>query len=83
MPADLVDDLDYISGRLGISRSGFVSGLLMAGELRSLRTILQNIPENPTEADAKRFRGDSRAYIESKLQELQRMQGGLFDDSTD
>jgi hypothetical protein len=55
----------------------------MAGELRSLRTILQNIPENPTEADAKRFRGDSRAYIESKLQELQRMQGGLFDDSTD
>lgn len=83
MPEDLASDLDYISRRLGVSRSGFVSQMLLAADLRSLRALLENIPEEPTEADAKRFRGDSKVYIRDKLAQLQQLQGGLFDDSAE
>lgn len=82
MPIQLADDLDYISRRLGVSRSGLVSQMLLAGDISSLRTLLDHIPENPTEGDLKRFRGDSKAYIEDQLSKLQQMQGGLFDDSS-
>lgn len=81
MPIELVDDLDYISRRLGVSRSGFVSQMLLAGNINQLRTLLSHIPEQPTEGDLKRFRGDSKGYIEDALAKLQQMQGGLFDDS--
>lgn len=82
MPIGLADDLDYISRRLGISRSGLVSQLLLAGNLDHLRALLANIPEQPSEGDLKRFRGDSKAYIEDQLQKLHQLQGGLFDDTS-
>lgn len=81
MPIELADDLDYISGRLGVSRSGFVSQMLLAGDIHKLRALLSHIPEQPSDGDLKRFRGDSKAYIEDALANLQAMQGGLFDDS--
>lgn len=83
MPEELADNLDYISKRLGVSRSGFVSQLLLAADLDSFRAMLSHIPEQPSEGDLKRFRGDSRAYIQDQLERLQKLQGGLFDDSTD
>ncbi len=83
MPIELADDLDYISRRLGVSRSGFVSQMLLAGDIHKLRVLLSHIPEQPTDGDLKRFRGDSKVYIEDALAKLQAMQGGLFDDSTE
>lgn len=82
MPIELADDLDYISKRLGVSRSGLVSQMLLAGDIHQLRVLLGHIPEEPTEGDLKRFRGDSKAYIEDALSRLQSMQGVLFDDSS-
>lgn len=82
IPGELADNLDYISRRLGISRSAFVTQLLLEGQMGHLANLLRSIPEQPTEADARRFRGDSRAYVREQLERLQKLQGGLFDDST-
>jgi len=82
IPGELADNLDYISRRLGVSRSAFVTQLLLEGQLDHLASLLASIPEQPSEADVKRFRGDSRAYVREQLERLQRLQGGLFDDST-
>lgn len=83
IPDHLADDLNYISSRLGISRSGFVTQLLIGADLSSFRALLSNVPDEPTENDSRRFRGDSREYIKDQLDRLQRLQGGLFDDSTE
>lgn len=80
LPSEVVDDLDYISKRLGISRSAFVSQMLLSVELGSVRALVASIPESPTDADARRFRGDSREFVREQLEKLQGLQGGLFDD---
>lgn len=82
IPGDLADNLDYISKRLGVSRSAFVTQLLLEGQLDNLASLLSTIPEQPSEADIKRFRGDSKVYVREQLERLQQLQGGLFDDST-
>lgn len=81
VPTDLASDLDYVSSRLGISRSGFVTQLLLGADLGALRSLLAAVPEQPTDSDAKRFRGDSKVFIQTQLERLHAMQGGLFDDS--
>lgn len=83
LPTDLAEDVDYVSSRLGMTRSAFITQFLLGGELDKLRSVLSTIPEQPSEADVKRFRGDSRAYIADQLSKLQHLQGGLFDDSAD
>lgn len=82
LPTHLADDVDYVSSRLGMTRSAFITQFLLGGELDKLRSILSAIPEDPSEADVKRYRGDSRAYIADQLAKLQELQGGLFDDSS-
>lgn len=82
IPAELSDDLDYLSKRLEVSRSGLVSQMLLSAELGKLRALLEAIPQQPSEGDIKRFRGDSRSVIEDQLQRLQSLQGGLFDDTS-
>ena len=83
LPSDLVEDVDYICSRLGLSRSGFISQLLLNLNVRSIRALVENVPEQPTADDVKRFRGSSAAYFEEQLQRLQELQGGLFDDTTE
>lgn len=83
LPKSLVDDLDYICGRLGVSRSGFIASILQQADMPSLRALVSHIPEQPADDDVKRFRGSSQAYFDKQLQRLQQLQGGLFDDSTD
>lgn len=83
VPAEMSDNLTYISSRLGISRSGFVTQLLLAADLDKLSALISTIPEQPSEADARRFRGDSKAYIAEQLERIQHLQGGLFDESSD
>jgi hypothetical protein len=83
IPAGLASNLDYISGRLGISRSAFVAQILLESRLDELASLLGSIPEQPSETDKRRFRGDSKAYVREQLERLQGLQGGLFDDATD
>lgn len=81
LPSDLVSDLDYIAGRLGVSRSGLLAQMLVSADLGRLRSLLSAIPDEPSGTDAKRFRGESRSYIADQLRRVIDLQGGLFDDS--
>lgn len=80
LPPALVDDLDYISQRLGISRSAFLAQMLSSADLPAIRTLLSHIPAQPSDGDVRRFRGDSKAYVAQQMEKLASMQGGLFDE---
>ena len=45
IPGGLADNLDYISKRLGVSRSAFVTQLLLEAQLDSLASLLSSIPD--------------------------------------
>lgn len=72
-----VEDLDYITTRMGISRSALVSQLL--GEaLPSMRKVIELIPAAPTPVDVVRYRGESAAIIEERLESVRRATTDMF-----
>lgn len=72
-----VDDLDYITGRMGISRSALVSQLLIEA-LPAMRQVIDLIPASPTPADVVRYRGESTAIIQDRLESVRRATDDLF-----
>lgn len=66
LPPDVVSDLDYISKRVSISRSSLL-GNLIAEPAHDLRTLLESVPDNPTDEDIIRARGASDALIKERL----------------
>lgn len=66
----IVDDLDYVSGRLGVSRSALVNSMLTEA-IPTMRKMLEQIPLSPTPADVVRFRGESAKIVEDRLADLQ------------
>jgi cobalamin-dependent methionine synthase I len=72
-----VDDLDIISQRLSISRSALVSQLL-AEALPEMRRVIELIPAAPTPADLVRFRGESTAIVEQRMEKLRQVTTDLF-----
>ncbi|MNF78957.1 hypothetical protein D3C84_611580 [compost metagenome] len=79
MAPDLVDSIDYVSGRLGISRSAFISQL-MGESVALLRPLLEAVPLDPTPADAVRFRGESADVVRAKIAMLKGLTHDLFTD---
>jgi hypothetical protein len=77
IPPQLVDDLDYISGRVGISRSALITSL-MSEPAHDLRGLVESVPENPTPEEVVRLRGKSRALVEERVSGLLRMSDDLF-----
>lgn len=77
LPPDLVDDLDYVSRRLGVSRSALIAQVLPDG-LGFMRGLLVDIPENPTPEDIVRFRGASADEIRQRIDSLKGMADDLF-----
>ena len=77
LPPEILQDLDYISGFLGVSRSAFLASI--AGPaLSDVRHLLEDLPPLPESQDSLRFRGDSIALIRMRLQSLEQMvQGDL------
>lgn len=73
----VVTDLDYISGRLGISRSALVDNLLTES-LPVMRKLFEQIPYSPNQLDVVRARGQSQAIVEERIQELQAIANDLF-----
>lgn len=74
---EVVDDLGYVAGRLGVSRSALSSDLL--GEaVGSMRKLLEQVPINPTPADSVRFRGESAKLVEERINELRGIADDLF-----
>lgn len=70
-----VDDVDYVAGRLGVSRSALVNFLL--GEaMPDMRKLFEQVPLAPTPNDMLRFRGESAKLVEERIGQLQ----GIADD---
>lgn len=77
IPPELADDLTYLAGRLGVTRSAMLA-TFASEPIHDLRTLVQQIPENPSEAESLRFRGASIDLIKSRVQNLLEMENDLF-----
>lgn len=77
LSGSLVDDLDYISARVGVSRSAIISEF-MADALSEARRVFELVPPNPTPADVVRMRGESEEVIRQRLASLQGIADDLF-----
>lgn len=79
VPPSIRQNLDYLSARMGVTKSALVSELL-ATPLGDLRDLMEMVPENPTEADLLRASGRSNELIAARLRSLRSIEGDLFDD---
>lgn len=77
LPRPLVDDLDYLASRMGVSRSALIATLLGDG-VADARKILEMIPPNPTPADVMRLRGQSEEVVRSRIENLKGMADDLL-----
>lgn len=82
LPSDVVDHLDFVSSRMGCSRSALLSALLTEA-LPPLRQIASCLPpkgEEVTGVHAQRFRGEAaRALGDQVARLLSGGQGDLLD----
>lgn len=80
IPESVVLDLDYLSDRLGVTRSALLSQLL-TGPVADLRGLVESVPTGPLgPSDALRARGASMDLIKERVNSLQRMSDDLFTD---
>lgn len=77
IPPALVEDLDYISGRVGITRSALVVSL-MSEPIQDLRGLVEMVPDNPTPEEVVRLRGKSHSIVEERVSSLRRLSDDLF-----
>lgn len=77
LPAQLVEDLDYLAERTGVSRSALI-GELLTEAASEVRKILELVPPNPTPAEMLRMRGQSEDAVRQRLQSLKGMTDDLF-----
>ena len=73
----LVANLDYLSARLGVSRSAMISEIL-EDSISDMRRLLELVPPNPTPADVLRLRGASEEVIRTRLGSLKGLGNDLF-----
>lgn len=79
LPAEVVENLDYLSKRMGVSRSAIISEML--GEsLADAARLVALIPPNPTPADVLRMRGESEELVRQRLASINSPSGDLFAD---
>lgn len=79
IPPELLADLDYVSGRLGVSRSALIAEVL-PDALNVMRKLLEQVPLNPTPDDVLRFRGESADIVKQKIESIRGMGDDLFSD---
>ena len=77
LPPELVADLDYLSGRMGVSRSALIAEF-MSEAAAETRRLLELVPPNPTPADVLRMRGQSEEVIRARIDSLKGMIDDLF-----
>jgi len=83
IPSRMVDDLDFVSGVLGLSRSAFVSALLSQQLPDMVNLCDVDVGTSDGGRSAKRYRGDSIAAIDIMLREFkagfrEEVQGELY-----
>lgn len=79
LPPQVRADLDYLSGRLGVTKSALVAEMVSV-PLRDLCSLVETVPENPSSEDLLRARGKSNELITKRLQSYRKIEGDLFDD---
>lgn len=77
LPPDVNDDLSYVAKRLGVTRSALVTDLLREA-LGIVTPSLRGLPEEPTERDVLRYRGESERVIDERLESARRLRDDLF-----
>lgn len=77
LPAELVADLDYLSGRMGVSRSAIIAEF-MSEAVAETRRLMELVPPNPTPAEVLRMRGQSEEAIRARLESIKGMTDDLF-----
>lgn len=82
LPPSLVADLDFLSARLGVSRSALASELL-SDAAAEMRRIVSLIPPNPTPADLLRMRGESESFVRQRIASATRLTDDLFSGQDD
>lgn len=76
---DTLNDLDYLASRLGVTRSALVNSML-SDTVSDLRQLVEEVQENPTQDDLKRFRGKSADIVNQRVHRLrQQVDNDLFD----
>ncbi len=79
VPPRVRENLDYLSSRMGITKSSLASEIL-GTPLEDLRSLMEMVPDNPSEADLLRASGKSNELIAARLRSLRSLEGDLFDD---
>lgn len=77
LDAQTKDDIDYLSSRMGVTRSSLVSELL-AEPAHDLRLLVESVPLNPTPEDVIRARGVSLELIRSRVENVKGLASDLF-----
>jgi antitoxin component of RelBE/YafQ-DinJ toxin-antitoxin module len=77
LPPELVADLDYLSTRMGVSRSALIA-VFMTAAAKEARALFELVPPNPTPADVLRMRGQSEEAIRARIESLKGMTDDLF-----
>jgi len=80
LPDKLLDDLNYLSRRLGISKSALISELL-GDNLKDMRVVFETMPEDPSKITAEqlvRFRGASAQVVKDRVKQAKEL--GMGDD---
>lgn len=77
LPAQLVEDLDYLAGRTGVSRFVLIGELFIEAASEVCK-ILELVPPNPTPVEMLRMRGQSEEAIRSRLESIKGMTDDLF-----
>lgn len=75
VPDSMVSDLNYVSHRMGISKSALVSNL-SADPIHDMREILESLPENPTPDEILRSRGASVDMVKKRISNLNQLVEG-------
>ena len=79
VPEEFVQHLDYLGKRLSISRSS-VLVQLAAEPITELYKLVSAIPDNPTEEDIIRAKGESIKLIEERVNQARSLSDDLFSD---
>lgn len=77
LPPALVEDLDYLTGRLGVSRSALAAELL-TDAVAEMRRVISLIPPNPTPLELLRMRGESEAFVRERIASATKLTDDLF-----
>jgi len=68
VPAEVWDEVIFVAGRMGISRSSLVTEAL-EGMVSAVVPLVKMTPKQPTPADVRRLRGASVELIKTKIAE--------------